>query len=1553
MIKLGKFKILLTSIFLFISSYSIAQKSAYFERIESSLGVNANYINKLAQRKDGFIWIATSEGISRFDGYSFVDYLPDTKKPDSLPSAWAETIFEDSQQRLWVGTDNGLARLSDNEQSFVIYQHDSADLKSISGRLVNDIIEDKQNQLWFTSSLGLNLYQEATDNFTRYPIPNLTEKQQLSSAIYFAEYDPRFGFWVGTDFGLFEFDINTKTYIKHIAVSEVGEIFYDADFDQHGNLWLATEDKGVIKYQPSTGQIEVFRADDKNDNAIVSDNGWRLMVDSNERVWVGSRGSGMSIIDIQTNTITNYQYNVVDKYSIPSNLVTDFIQDNTGLVWVGTYDGFAIFQPNKVIENLRPIPYDKDTLSSQFVWSFAETEEALWVGTTEGLNREDKQTGKIEMFGSGRFEDNSRKFTAIWDIGQTSKDYLWLGTEFGLATFDLKSNKIEYVENKLDKIASNKNHIDTLKTSVWALAVNSDDSVWVGSFDGKLYRYSLEQGIMQDLTSIIYNTLTENPRLAFNNIIEDESKNLWLSTSTGFYHFNIDSKTIKPVLSQQGTNLFPDDWIYSTQHHKDDLYWVSTENFGLYLLKFNSDGTVTNITHLDQQSSILSDKNIYNIISVSESEAWLTGNRNLYEFNLMTKELTNFGSDLFLPDVIFHEDSQFYSSDGRVYFGSSNGLIRFAPSTFKSFEKLKTKSIPPIYLTSMSTNIRSYSTTSLLEPPQEGQQIQEVGNDKAVHKIDYVEFSHRPNVFNFEFSALNYSNVNNVKYSYRLQGFDQDWSGYSLRREITYTNLPAGDYLLQVRASADINVWGDNPLELHIKIHQAPWYTWQAYTFYSIIFLLLFYSIYRTWRKQLLIQYELNKSEVRLEQALWGSGDELWEWNVSDGSVIRNNCYIEFEEIKTLDPKDLSNLRTQIHPDDMPVLEQKMLDIVNEKRITLEAVYRRKTKDGKWLWLIDRATVTEFSSQNKPHKVSGTTRNINSLKKAEEDSRLLASAFQSSSDGSLVLDTELRVIAINSAFSKITNFEKTLVGTIIEPSFISSGRTLSDGDELSSKIMKEMLLGRTYNDELWIRKTNGRKIPVDLRMSSVANSKGNITHFIITITDIHFRKVAEKKLRKLANFDGLTGLPNRSQLLRQLTAGITQVKQSKKLMAVFFIDLDNFKNVNDSLGHSSGDALLIAVSQRLKKCVRREDTVARLGGDEFTIGLIGIDSLDRITQVAINILEAMRDSFHVENHELVISPSIGISVYGDDGKDIDTLLRHADIAMYHAKKNGRNKFEFFTQSMNERVFNRIALEKRVRIALEKEEFVLHYQPKFSLVGGHIIGFEALVRWQDPERGLVPPDEFIPIAEETGLILPLGNWVINAACEQLNRWNQSGHDSLNLAVNLSALQFRDKDLLHTVSKTLKKFNIEPTHFELEITESALIDDLAYAIKTLNELRVMGIKISLDDFGTGYSSLNYLKEFPIQSLKIDRSFVRDITHDKRDAKMVASIVSLAHNLDIRVIGEGVENREQLALLHQFGVDEGQGYFLGRPIEHSKASQLLAVQTNISDILKPIKF
>ena len=462
------------------------------------------------------------------------------------------------------------------------------------------------------------------------------------------------------------------------------------------------------------------------------------------------------------------------------------------------------------------------------------------------------------------------------------------------------------------------------------------------------------------------------------------------------------------------------------------------------------------------------------------------------------------------------------------------------------------------------------------------------------------------------------------------------------------------------------------------------------------------------------------------------------------------------------------------------------------------------------------------------------------------------------------------------------------------------------------------------------RRRDGNPFPMELRVGEVKVEGEHL--FIGAIRDIAERKTAEARVIHLANHDTLTNLPNRNLLQDRACQALMQASRQQRRVGLFFIDLDHFKTINDSLGHHIGDRLLQTVGSRIRSCVREEDTVARQGGDEFIVVLPSIQRFEDIGVIAQKLLGALSAPYSIDSAELHTSASIGVSVYPDDGADVETLMRNADTAMYYAKSIGRNNFQFFTPQMNQATAERLQIENKLRHALERNEFSLNYQPIVNLATGQVSAAEALLRWS-PNGGAIGPDRFIPVAEETGLIVPIGEWVIRAATQERRRWLDQGLTQPRMFVNISARQFAQKNLVAIIGRILQETDLSPEHLGVEITESLLMDRPDDAVRTLKTLSGMGVQISIDDFGTGYSSLSYLKRFPLDKIKVDHSFVRDIATDPDDAAIVTAIIAMAHSLNTTVVAEGVETENQLNFLRERGCDEFQGYYFSRPVPGSE--------------------
>ncbi|MCE5182200.1 MAG: EAL domain-containing protein [Betaproteobacteria bacterium] len=588
-----------------------------------------------------------------------------------------------------------------------------------------------------------------------------------------------------------------------------------------------------------------------------------------------------------------------------------------------------------------------------------------------------------------------------------------------------------------------------------------------------------------------------------------------------------------------------------------------------------------------------------------------------------------------------------------------------------------------------------------------------------------------------------------------------------------------------------------------------------------------------------------------------------------------------------------------------------------------EMVVHRRKKTGETFW----ASLTLSLIRDKddhPSGIIGYLSDITERLQAEEKLRLQAAIFECSDEGIIIIDPAGSIASVNKAFTKITGYaSEEIIGK--SPEILRSSH---HSEDFYLDVSASLHDAGHWIGEAWGKRKSGESFPVWMSISRVHGKDDSIAYYFAIFTDIAERKNAEKQIYRLAYYDTLTGLPNRTMLYTHLKQALIKANRNQLHGAILFISLDRFKQVNDSLGHDAGDLLLKEVASSLTDCVREEDVVARIGGDEFVVALLDISAREHAATVAKKILSRLSQPITVNGHELLISSSIGISVYPDNGDDAETLLKCADVAMRRAKRDSsHNGIMFFSQDMNQRSLEKLKLENNLRRAMERNELRLNYQPQIDLASGKIVGAEVLLRW-DHDGAIISPTQFISIAEETGLIIPIGEWILETVCARNKQWQEAGLPIVKLAVNISAKQFR-QSLPHLVEQILDRHQLDPSYLELEITESVIMQNAEGVISMMAEFQRLGITLSLDDFGTGYSSLSYLKRFPIDTLKIDQSFIRGLPNDTDDTAITRAIISLAKNLGLRVIAEGVETAEQLDFLRLAECDEIQGFYYSHPL------------------------
>ncbi len=679
---------------------------------------------------------------------------------------------------------------------------------------------------------------------------------------------------------------------------------------------------------------------------------------------------------------------------------------------------------------------------------------------------------------------------------------------------------------------------------------------------------------------------------------------------------------------------------------------------------------------------------------------------------------------------------------------------------------------------------------------------------------------------------------------------------------------------------------------------------------------------------------ELGESEARLNLALDASGLGLWDWDLQHNRVHHSRLEVVFgiglQKRRAEDGAQLPD----IHPSDLEAVRATLIAHLKGETELYGVEFRAVRADGSEMFIEDRGRVIQRDPSGRALRMIGTRRDVSDVRRQAEQQRLAATVFEAASEGMVIMDANYRVLAVNDACCELSGYgREELLGRSI------ARIAGSPESQRQYQAMREALeRNGHWQGELIETRKSGEVYPQWVQLREVRAADDSVTHVVAFISDLSVRRKIEERLRYLTHYDDLTGLANRGLFKERLHDACQRVRRNGRNLAVLYIDLDRFKLLNESLGHEAADALLREVSRRLSMTLTEADTIARLSGDEFVVLLDAYGSLSSLAHLGSRLLQRIRKPMTIGEQELVISASIGVSLLPDNSRDADALLRQANSAMQQAKHLGGNTLQFFTDRPQASSMHYLQLENQLRKALELSQLEVFYQPRLSLADDRLEAAEALVRWRHPELGLVAPAQFIPLAEETGLIIPLGEFVLREACRQARQWQLEGLAEIRVSVNLSVKQLRQGNFVSLVRQVLEETGLPATMLELELTESQLLDDIDNAISISEQLRALGVRLAIDDFGTGFSSLSYLKRFPVDYVKIDRSFICELEHSSQDAAITRAIIAMVHSLERKVVAEGVETQAQMDFLKANHCDEIQGYLLSPPVPVEQFVELL---------------
>lgn len=1457
-----------------------------FEHIRSEEGLNQNTITSLFMDSAGMLWIGTQDGLHSYNGYNFNLFIHSPNDPKSISESYVSDIIQDAHGYIWVGTfSQGINRLDLKTGTFERFgvEQGLTDPRVTKLNIVG-------NTLWIGTQGGLFSLSTRTNRITQVSLGTSIEPQITSLANVDNTY-----LLAGTKAsGTFAVTANTITRLN--VPQDV--VAYQIKANSTRAITLALGNQ-LWHYDLVSQQGQVLWQTEPNVPYIKD-----FIQTPQGQFWVVGPEAGLIQLDREGEhfVAAYHKYDTKRPTSISENNMLCLLEDPFGNLWIGaSYSGLnKINTRRQYFQHLSEYSTEFPLQSNNIRSIYRSQDNALWIGTEgAGLKRLAFNHTQYEhytsFFANALGLKTQNLNLTVRSIVQDQQGTLWFASNYGLGRLSTSG------DFSLLKVSDNQD-TSTEANHIRSLALDDHNRLWVATTHS-LYRKASENDEFTPVS--ITNIDNFHPEQNILLTLRVDNTTLWIGSLNGLV--KLDMQTGKGEAfyhDPHDKNSIINNRIRDILVASNGDIWFATHG-GMSRLSAQADTPI--FKDYTREQGLPSDT-IYALLEDADHHIWFSSNAGIGKLNPVSGKVINFNEQEGLQALEFNGGVKLKDQDGDLWFGGINGINRFNPKALPD-----KRGEARVALTAYKIAGEKHTILDLSHPPQ-------------------IVMNYTDQLVSFEVTSMDFSYTGKNRFSYYLEGFDNQWHDLPTGNEITFTNIEPGHYVLHVRHSLEYNNEGNYALLVDLSVN-APFYRSQfAYVLYGLLALALLVIIYR-WRKQKRQQQQefetsIRASEERLKLALWASGDGMWDWNIQEQQVYRTHTDIPVSQWSSH-----TLLHDNAHPEDRERFKQVLTDHLQGRTPFFEMEYRIEHSPGNWLWILERGKVVETNELARPVRMTGTTRNITSRKLIENELVLSSQVLNSMNEAVVVAGLDYRIRSVNPAFSAITGYSERQISDkyLIHLAYSRQQRDLFNGIE------QQLLRHKHWAGEIWIRNKARKAILVWLEINQVIDVKGETSHFVAVFTDITERKKAEEDLRFLASFDTLTGLPNRTLFQDRLNHAISQAHRSNNIVALLFLDLDRFKHINDSMGHHIGDLLLKAVAHRLQSAVREGDTVARLGGDEFTIILEGVAKTKAATLISEKVLKAFQAPFLLDDKSLTISTSIGISLYPNDAEDVDSLIKFADTAMYHAKALGRNNFQFYTNKLNEMATRHVQLEAGLKQAISRNELSLVYQPKFCLRNGSLTGLEALLRWHHSELGPISPAEFIPLAEETGIINQIGHWVINHACQQLAEWNELGFGDISMAVNLSARQLK-ADIISTIEVALAVSGLPAKALELELTESMIMGNPQESVNILSKLKALGLTIAVDDFGTGYSSLSYLKRFPIDTLKIDREFVRDITNDPDDAAITSAIIALAHSLELNVVAEGVETQEQLNFLALQGCDQVQGFLLSKPLSAQDCLALL---------------
>lgn len=1444
-------------------------------------------VNDLLLDRQGFLWIATDAGLNRFDGYKNLLIGADSPHLQSL--AFTQLLM-DKKQRLWALVPRSGLYSFDPVKAKLVLNTSLPGATTLQNRFIN-LTQADNDELLLSSRTDLYHYQTETQQLT--VLAKLADIA-LPDALIRTLLNTKDWILLGTSQGLVSYDKNTKQ-LKRIPHLPQGQ---QSDYQRHVKALQLKQDHlliGTVEglYQLELSQIARYLQTGQepvSEELIAGPNVWQIEVQPDHLLIGTERGLLRYASDSgDTELVLKFSES---NFNLSDDNVVALQSDGQGGYWLGSrFDGAYYWHPrSKAIRNFSQM--GPDALSNDKIISIVEKNtNELWLGTRNGLNLLNLDTQQVQNFLVNPDPKAVWHTSTIMNLSMNKNGDLWFLSSSGLSYFSVQNKELQA------PALINPEHKSVLEAARPGSWLNQQQPFYLLT-DQSIYRYQPDSGQVEEISEL-------NPKLSASDVRiilgkwPGQPDWLVLAAYEKIWLFNEKTAELKLLYQAEASPSFSMRFADKMALDKNNTLWFSASDIGL--LAF--DATSMQLKHHFHSNNKLNTNVVYAVNSDQLGHIWFSSLHGVSSLNVDTLHIEQFSKKDGLTSNEFISQSSESLSNGEMAFGSIRGLNLLSPVALTEPRRK-----PRIVITQLD----------LLSSPIESP-LTDLSGQLFTLPYDSQGLT-------ISYSSLNFRDSAKMRYRYWLDGPQRLVFPEQSSSSVMFPQLTPGDYQFNVVAVSPVTGLESEVATLRLRVEPAPWLSHWAYMLYASVSLIIMLVYLRTRQKQQhmlkVAHAKVTASEQRLKQALDSIDSGAWEWHARKNIMFASRVYSMLGYQEALNPLAMTQHLSLVHPEDKEAYQQAWQKLMQTPDKTFDHTYRMQHKNGNWLWFRDIGKVAEVDAQGQPERVIGTFSNITETRANQEKARLFGEAFQQTRDWVVILDANQRVIAANQSFADVFG---SVDQYLVSPKTHHLGISLQRRRFYTS-LLRGLTVNQHWQGEELVHTPDGKERPTLINISAIGDAD-KVEFFVLVFTDITAQKVAEEELRYLASYDSLTGLPNRTLLMDRIQHGIEQAKRAKKTLALCFIDLDKFKQVNDSLGHDVGDQLLQEVARRLRATLRETDTIARLGGDEFVVLLESYKNDDNISHVARKMLQSIGEPMQLGTHTVSVSPSIGIAVYPDDALDANALLKHADVAMYYAKDLGRNNFQFFIAEMNEKAHMQLAKETQLRQAFKDGEFINYYQPIVDCRSQSVIGVEVLMRWRH-KNALIPPTEFIPMAEDLRLIIPMTLSLLERALVDLQQWRQAGLD-LYLSVNLSTSHLEQLSLAEHTEKLLTKYQLPPSCLRFEVTESALMRDHEKAITTMLALNQLGIQLALDDFGTGYSSLKYLKELPIDAIKIDRSFVKDIGIDPDDETIIEAILSMAGSLGMSCVAEGVETEQQLAFFSSRQCYLIQGYLFAKPM------------------------